>query len=225
MFADAEVVQAEPARALVSVPLRVSVAVVEGRPVVDAPWIAAQVAEANRAFAPAGIRFEVAREDTHDSPTALVTREDRNALAGRVVPGFVNWFVAASLMDVDTPGVVRRGVHWHATRGGLPWHGGKPLRDASPGDPPVHFVIVSAIAQPRVLAHELGHFFGNPKHSDTFGNVMSYEQGDAPPEFDAAQLQRIRRALARFVKAGEFRPARAGRGPLPLPLKGPKDTR
>ncbi|MEZ4468885.1 MAG: hypothetical protein R3F43_31765 [bacterium] len=64
-----------------------------------------------------------------------------------------------------------------------------------------HLVIVAAYARPTVLAHELGHFFDNPRHSDV----------QAPDELPA----RRRPAGARCPPE----PAHAGRGP-PLPALG-----
>lgn len=175
------------------VPLRVSVVEsAANKPFVDGAWIAAQVAEANRAFRPAGIEFVVVEEASHSGPAHLETREDRTALAAFAERGVVNWFVAASLRDVDEPGRMRRGVHWYGARDGAP----------------VHFVIVSAAAKERVLAHELGHFFGNHKHSEVLGNVMSYAQDERPPTFDDAQLKRIRRSFAAFRRSGELRTKR-----------------
>jgi len=86
---------------------------------------------------------------------------------------------------------MRRGVHWH-----------------SRSHPGAHFVILSSIAGTDVLAHELGHFLGNPKHSDTPGNLMSYERGDAPPFLDPEQVARMQRALQGYLRRGELRPVR-----------------
>lgn len=181
-------------------PLRISVAEdAAKKPVVDAAWIAAQVEEANRAFRPAGIAFVVVTETTHRAPAHLETREDRNALGAFAERGVVNWFVAASLRDVDEPARMRRGVHWYGAKDGAP----------------VHFVIVSAAAKERVLAHELGHFFGNHKHSDVLGNVMSYSQNETPPTFDEAQLKRIRRSLLAFRRSGELRTTLKTTAPAP----------
>ena len=83
------------------------------------------------------------------------------------------------------------GVHWRP-RG----HG------AAEG---AHFVIVSAIAGPTVLAHELGHFFGNP-HSDVPGNLMSYERGEGPPVLDEVQMRRARGRAHSFIESGELVP-------------------
>ena len=91
--------------------------------------------------------------------------------------------------DVDEPERYRQGVHW------------RPRGEAYPER--AHFVIVSSIAGPTVLAHELGHYFGNG-HSDVPGNIMCYERGDVPPFFDETQGARIRFSLRRFLRDAEL---------------------
>jgi hypothetical protein len=83
---------------------------------------------------------------------------------------------------------MRRGVHWHSQS-----HPGK------------HYVILSSIAGPNVLAHELGHYLGNPKHSEVPGNLMSYQRAEGPPFLDAIQVRRIQRTLRGYLKSGELR--------------------
>jgi hypothetical protein len=56
-------------------------------------------------------------------------------------------------------------------------------------------VILSATARPTVLAHELGHFFGNG-HSTVPNNVMSYIRTDAEVFFDNKQIGVIKRTWA-----------------------------
>ena len=98
----------------------------------------------------------------------------------------INVFVVRAMRDVDDPTQWRRGVHWR-----LPWRRER------------HFVVITSIAPPITLAHELGHFFGNPKHRWVAGNVMSYEAGDAPT-FDPDQLLRIVAHARRFLRAREL---------------------
>ena len=119
----------------------------------------------------------------------LETRADRHALARFMRPRAINWFVVASLRDVDEPSRFRQGVHW------------RPRLRGAPGG--AHFVIVSAIAGPTVLAHELGHFFGNP-HSTVPGNLMSYDRGEGPPVLDAVQRQRIAARAREMLASGEL---------------------
>lgn len=152
-------------------------------------FVARQVARANEIFGPYGVAFEVLRMDHPPMLARMASRADRDGLASHVEPGVLHCFIVAALLDVDEPGRVRRGVHWHA--------GGR-----STG---AHYVILSAIAEPDVLAHELGHFLGNPRHSDTPGNLMSYEHGAALPFLDATQQRRLQRALRAYLNSGELK--------------------
>ncbi|MCA9559673.1 MAG: hypothetical protein KC583_14050, partial [Myxococcales bacterium] len=102
------------------------------------------------------------------------------------------------LEDIHEPGRVRRGVHW------------RPRRPTGS-----HLVIVAAYSGENVLAHELGHFFGNPKHSATPGNLMSYTRADGLPTLDAGQIRRVRAHVRRFLKSGELKRA------APPPVKAP----
>lgn len=182
-----------PARAQTPIrvfPLRLHVPAAE---VTDA-FLVEQVETANALFIPHGVGFAIDQrlvlEEAHAS---LETRRDRHALGALLDPTRIDVFVVRSLRDVDDPRLMRRGVHWRPA-----------------GRPGAHFVIVSAISAPSVLAHELGHYFGNP-HSSTPGNIMSYDRGEVPPFFDATQSRRITRAATRFAR--ERRPAPIERDP------------
>jgi len=72
-----------------------------------------------------------------------------------------------------------------------------------------HFVIVAASAWVTTLAHELGHFFGNPHHP-TPGNLMSYEGRTETSGFDALQGRRIAAHLRRFLRSRELVPLDEG---------------
>ena len=120
---------------------------------------------------------------------AMEDRSDRHALGDLLAADSINVFVVVSLRDVDDPSVMRQGVHWRP-------HGRRHL----------HYIILSSVAGETTLAHELGHFFGNP-HSDTPDNVMSYSRdGAVPPFFDDAQLRRIRRFARRLLREREIVP-------------------
>jgi hypothetical protein len=180
-------VRAQSTRTL---PIALTVAETEGGPVVSEAWIAERMAQADAIFAPAALAFRIRERAAMGAPhVAMEDRSDRHALAEALAPGSINVFVVGSLRDVDDPSRMRQGVHWR-----------------SPRVPGSHYVILSSIAGPSTLAHELGHFFGNP-HSATINNVMSYERdGAVPPFFDAAQLRRIRARARRFLESGELAP-------------------
>ena len=173
----------------VRVPLSIAIAHVDGGPVVEDAWLDEQLAHADRAFAPSGVCFEVAERRVLGPPhTALETRADRHALGALVERGRANVFVVASLRDVDDPSLLRMGVHWRSR--------GRFRR---------HFVIVAASAWQTTLAHELGHFFGNPHHP-TPGNLMSYEGRVETSGFDAVQVRRIVARLRGLLRSREIVP-------------------
>jgi hypothetical protein len=171
------------------IPLVFHVAERDGAAVAPASFIAEQLAAANEIYGPLGIELV----DGERAPLAaghadMVSRADRDALAPYVRKGAIHCFIVARLMDVDEPGRERRGVHWH------------------PPGPALSFLIVSQISKPYVLAHELGHFFGNPKHSDVPGNLMSYTRTAKPPFLDKAQIGRVQRTLVGMLKEGRLVP-------------------
>ena len=171
-------------------PVVVSIAAEDGVPVVDASWVEAELAMANTIFAPSGVSFVLRDTRPLDPRFAhLETRADRHALGEELVPSVINVFVVGSLRDVDDPSLMRRGVHWRPA-----------------GIPGAHFVIVSSVAGPDVMAHELGHFFGNP-HSDTPNDVMSYlRDGTVTAFFETQEIGRIRRSARRFLTRAEIVP-------------------
>lgn len=179
-----------PAQTVTTLPIALTVAEVDGAPVVSEAWIAARMAQADAIFAPAALAFTVRERARMGEPhVAMETRSDRHALAALLVPRSINVFVVRSLRDVDDPSLMRQGVHWR-----------------SPRVPGSHYVIVSSVAAETTLAHELGHFFGNP-HSPVVNNIMSYERdGTVLPFFDAAQLRRICARARRFLSSGELVP-------------------
>jgi hypothetical protein len=169
--------------------LRVSIVADDaGKPLADAGWLAAEVDAAEGLFEPFGVRFARADGPPLDAGLAHVeTRADRNALASHVTPRVIDVFIVGSLRDVDDPAQMRRGVHWHAPSG-------------------AHYIILIASAPTTVLAHELGHYFGN-SHSHVLDNVMSYERSGAPVFFDDDQAKRIAAHARAYVKSGELLPA------------------
>jgi len=187
----ASVVKAEP----VTFSLRFVVAEAEGERVVSDAWIARHVQRANELFEPAQISFVTASlEGEPEMRADLVTRAHRHQLSPSTEREVINVFVVRSMADVDVQGEFIRGVHWRSRRG----------CDGEEGCQR-HYCILSSIAGSYTLAHELGHFFGNP-HSPTPGNIMSYTRAEGPPFFDAGQLRRIARFRRRFLESGELLP-------------------
>ncbi len=152
------------------------------------PWLRTEVDSALAFFAPFGVRFAAAGGVTA-LPARFAhveTRADRDALAAQVQPHVINVFLVDSLRDVDDPAEMRRGVHWHGPGG-------------------THYVILVSTASPQVLAHELGHFFGNP-HSKVVDNLMSYERSGGWVFFDEAQGKRIVGRAREYLESGELVP-------------------
>ncbi len=173
---------------LAVLPLTVAVARVDGAPVVDRVWIDDRVEQANAILAPTGVQVALAEvRAMPEGPAALEDRKDRDALGAHLRPRRVNIFVVASLRDVDEPERLRQGVHWRPRR----------ARQR-------HLVIVAAYSGRDTLAHELGHFLGNPRHSHTPGNLMSYGRGPGLPTLDAAQVRTIRATARRMLRSREL---------------------
>jgi hypothetical protein len=168
------------ARAADTFGLAITVAEEDRAEVQPEPWIEDQIASAERLFAPIGVHFRwTIKKALVAKHARLETRADRDALASELEAGTINVFIVESLRDVDEPDRYRMGVCWR--RGD-----GKP------------YVIVSATARPTVLAHELGHFFGNA-HSAVPNNVMSYIRTDGDVFFDPGQIATVRATAARHV--------------------------
>lgn len=176
----------------VVVPLAIAVADDGGKPAADAAWIDAEIAAAEKLYAPLGIHFKKASTRALDERRAhLETKKDRDALFSEVTRGELNVFVVGSLRDVDDASRMRMGVHW---------------RPASA--PKKHYVILSKSAMPSTLAHELGHYFGLA-HASVTNNVMSYSRAPGATVFlDAAQDATILRFLRISIAAKDFTPSR-----------------
>jgi hypothetical protein len=179
----------EAARAhCIGVQLHVPVAADRGDAVIaHADWLAVQVAEANRHFAPIDVGFQVVGADALPPAAGRVaTPADRDAVAeGRLTGKVIHVFLTGQLDDVDQPGEVIRGVTWHL-RGG----------DRK-------YVILSTAAPERVLAHELGHVFGLP-HSEYAISIMNKRPRTEPPiaqrTFAEAELAAMRPVLRRLLR-------------------------
>lgn len=176
-------------------PLAVHVVEQAGQPIADEAFVRARVERANEIYAPYRVGFVVQQRLPLAAAHAhMSSRGDRDALASYLRRKVINCFVVSSLRDVDEPERMRRGVHWHAA--------------SRPG---AHYVIISLLGDRDVLSHELGHYLGNPEHSPTPGNLMSYERGSVLPFLDATQLTRMERSLRGYFKRGELKPAEAPR--------------
>lgn len=157
-----------------------------GRRVVDDDWVNAQTEEANRLFSPLGVRFRWTIETELPEPHGeMHSREDRDALSTRTEPRVINVFLVRALEDVDEPGRYRMGVCWTSRT------------DKQ------RYIVVSRTARPSVLAHELGHLFGNG-HSSVTNNLMSYSRDGDTVFLDDAQKKRIGAFAGRFLSTGHF---------------------
>jgi hypothetical protein len=179
---------ATPTATATTFSLRVSIASDDaGKPLADADWLVTEIDEAQGLFEPFGVRFTRVDGAPLDARLAHVeTRADRDALSAHVTRNVIDVFVVGSLRDVDDPSRMRRGVHWHAPSG-------------------AHYLILVASAPRAVLAHELGHYFGN-SHSRVVDNVMSYERSGAHVFFDADQGKRIAARARAYVESRELVP-------------------
>jgi hypothetical protein len=179
------------------------VADMDGRPVADASYLDPRLERANEIFGPLGVVFS--RKELRPLAPEHATIDDaagRDVLGGKVSRGVINCFVVRTFRDLGDPNVLRRGVHWHSRT-----HRG------------AHFVILSSRSHDiNVLAHELGHFMGNPQHSLVHGNLMSYDRGEELPVFDTRQTRNIQRALRRYLASHEVRAVTA---PASLAAGGP----
>jgi hypothetical protein len=178
------------ARKPVTLGIAFHVAHLDGRSVVDDAFIDERLEQANLIFAP----YEVAFARTTTQPlgpehAVLENRADRDALGAEVGSGVIDCFVVRSFRDVDDPTDMRRGVHWHS--------------QTRPG---AHFVILSTIGGRYVLAHELGHYLGNPGHSEAPGNLMNTRMGPDLPVLNSAQVRKLERALRGYLDRHELRP-------------------
>ena len=167
-------------------PISITVATEHGVPARDDAWIQTQIEDANTLYVPLGVRFRwTLRKEMGPEHARMVSPGDRDALATLVEKNVIDIFVVASLEDVDEPGRIRRGVAWTSKPNGK------------------RFIILSGIAPKNVLAHELGHFFGNP-HSDVPDNLMSYSRTGGPVFFDSAQVTKVRAFAAQFLASGRL---------------------
>lgn len=122
----------------------------------DLAFMLGELEQANAHHAPANLGFEVVEVRTlPESASDIVSRKDRDQLGhDNWQRGIVDVYVVSSLANVDDPGPIR-GVHWRSRK-----------------DRQRRWVILSRISPPRVLAHELGHYFGL-SHSTVPASLMN----------------------------------------------------
>ena len=167
-------------------PVAITVALDDGAAARDDAWIAAQIDDANDLYGPLGVRFRwTRRKEMPQLHAQMHSRADRDALADLVEKNVIDVFVVAALEDVDEPGRYRKGVAWTSKPAGK------------------RFLILSAAAPRTVLAHELGHFFGNG-HSAVPDNLMSYSRTGGRVFLDDAQVERIHLFARRFLESGRL---------------------
>jgi hypothetical protein len=164
--------------------LDIAVAKIDGKAVVSRDWVTRQVSEAQRLMSPHGVSVGlVTRRPLSEDLARLEDANDRDAVSDHLAPKVINAFFVKSLRDVDKPDQFIRGVRWRNRR-----------------DLRKDYVIVSTIAGPLTLCHELGHFLGNG-HSQVVNNVMSYKHEDYDKiAFDKRQGAKMRQ-VARWLLA------------------------
>ncbi len=157
------------------------------------PWVLTQLAQANEHFAALSVGFELDVVTLIGDGDAHVASRGQRDLLGRdrFRRGVIDVYLVTQLDDVDIAGAVIRGVHW---------------RDRK--DRKRRWIIMSAIAPPHVLAHELGHYFGLP-HSTYAGSLMNKSRKDPTPWSERTFVQKERRrALGwarRYVREGTLK--------------------
>ncbi len=176
---------------LPAMPLSIAVAEQHGKPVVKCPWLRRQVAEAERLLSAQRVHVKVVKRRRLPARyVALEKAKDRDALVKHLERKVINVFVVRTLRDVHDPRYLIQGVRWRNLRN---------LRK--------DYIIVAASASPTTLAHELGHYFGNP-HSYVDNNIMSYKRSDpSKVRFNAKQGAKMRRAVAGYLRSKKLKTA------------------
>lgn len=151
--------------------------------VVEPAFIATQVAMANQHFAEVGASFKIAKVDS-DTMERVDTIADRTSLRKYVRGRVIHVFVTTRLQDVDVAD--------------------KEIRGVTLKKDDTKYIILSAIAPDRVLAHELGHLFGL-KHSTYAISIMNKTEREEPPmaqrTFAPEEIVTLKANVKRLVRA------------------------
>ncbi len=159
----------------------------DGTPVVDAAWLDAQIAHANRLFKPVSVGFfRVAPfRKLPASYASTNTRAQRDAIGGAWARGSIHVFIVEHLANVDDPGEIN-GVHWR-----------------NRANRSQRWILLSSIAWELTLAHEIGHFFGLP-HSEYLISIMNKSpRADPKPGdrvFHSDEIARMKRRKKAMLK-------------------------
>jgi Matrixin len=173
--------------------LRVRVATEDGAPVVSPVWLAESFAVANQLFAPVGIAFQLDALMVNGDMTARVDgAKARDTLVlGIPAAPVIDAMLVRELIDLEEPRPIF-GVHWRVSSA-------RKRR----------FVIVSSAASTRVLAHELGHYFGLPHSAYAVSIMNKTPRAEPPPEqrrFADEELPILRRTAREIQKRRELAP-------------------
>ncbi len=163
--------------------LAIGVVFRDGTPIRDDAWIDSQIDDANQLFSKAGVRFRWTHKmKLPERYAAVRTRADRDALGALISDRTtIPIFIVRSLEEAGDAWQPRMGICWKK-----------------------QYLVVAANASPTVLAHELGHYFGN-EHSSVSDNFMSYSRTGRDVFLNALQIDIIRATTVRFLEMGPLR--------------------
>jgi len=204
------------AKELVTIPVTVHMLSDDEGAAAGAEEVDRWLTKASELMADAGVTFRAASLKTETMDSAIVPSVAvRNQLVSRAkFDGTIHLYVARKVSDIDKEGGWIAGVHWRY------WGSKKSMKGQ-------HCVILSASAcGVETLAHEFGHFFGEP-HTKAPDNIMCSPGRRAGATFSAAQITRIKADLAARLRSGELRSSPAEKTdptqPKP-PADGKKQT-